>query len=43
MENGWNVAGDTNLDLVTKYLCRKINEEQRSNTCLFSIVADYLL
>lgn len=36
MGNGWSVVGDTNLDQVTKYFCGEINEEQRSNVCLFS-------
>lgn len=39
MGNGWSVVGDTNLDQVTKYFHGKINEEQRSNVCLFSVVA----
>lgn len=34
------MAGDANLDQVTKYFCRKINEEQRSDICLLSVLVD---
>lgn len=43
MGNGCSVVADTNLDEVKKYFRGKINEEQRSNVCLFSIVAGCLL